>query len=422
MISLFILKPNTRGMHYGVGTYLKQLTDSLMKYEDVNILIINYVSDRYKEFTISSAIPRLTEIYIPATVTKLKNQKQNFKYANRVVDFLVPFINTSPNPIFQVNYPDALPIVKQLKSRFSVPVLSVIHSAQWQFAFNGNKQKFIEGYAGIKEFDDILKKAIEYEKELYEISDKIISVTQYMREFIINYYNTSNGKIEVVPNGIDKTIFQETDCIDKESLKQSLGFGENERIVLFSGRLDKGKGLYFLLDAFTEVVKQFSNIRLLLVGDDSGPDKINMYLSHCLNIWGKVTFTGFVEYEVMKKLYLIADIGIVPSVYDHCPYTVLEMMAHKIPLVLSRINGLSEMLNDSQCIFIEPIVDGCGELSFNKDEITKAILFLVNDEEKVKQITRDYPELIYNKFSGEHMASEMHSVLKSLCKATVEIF
>ena len=84
-----------------------------------------------------------------------------------------------------------------------------------------------------------------------------------------------------------------------------------------------------------------------------------------------MTYTGFLSKDHVTSFYKIADIVIAPSVYDHCPYTVLEMMASRIPLIVSRINGLDELLSDDHCDVLVPvdrdyklILPYCRELLF----------------------------------------------------------
>jgi len=412
MISLFIFKSNTRGMRYGIGTYINQLIGSLSIYPDIKIILVNFRSDKYKEFTLSNNLEQFTEIHIPSPIISSYSGFKNDKYSEKVVDLLTPFINKSDNIVFQINYLDALPLARTLKSRYKFPVLSIIHSAQWQFMFDGNKQNFKEIWSDREYSQRPDLKPIMQEKELYELSDLVVSVTDYMKEFIIRYYGLNEHKIKVIHNGIDNTLFHIPDKKERLELKKRLGFSIREKIILFSGRLDSSKGIYFLLEAFSEVVKRNDNTRLVLVGDDSGPDKIPQYLSHCSNMWGKVTFTGFIEYEHMLKFYQIADIGVIPSVYDHGTYVALEMIGHNIPLIVSDADGFEEFLTHDQCIFITQVVDDEGNIKFDKKDFAEAILSLLFDRKKAGRIISEYNKMIMNKLSSKRMASEYYSLLK----------
>lgn len=418
-ISLFIFRPTGRGVHYGIGTYLKYLTEALLTRGDIHIYVVNYLSDRKKEFDVEIINPRLRYIHIPPSRNSFKGDDQNQKYANRIVDFLTPFILSQPNVIFQTNYPDTLPIVKCLKSRFASKVISVVHSAQWQFIFEGNMKQFSEAWQDSKVRYSEKLKPIRAEKELYEISDKVISVTSYMRDFLMEYFGIPEKRIEVVHNGIDKKLHLIPDRRNRDDLKQRMGFDQNEKIILYAGRLDKWKGIYFLLDEFAELCNQHRNVRLVLVGEDSGPDKISQYLTHCKNNWSKVTFTGFVDFNTMQDLYQIADIGVIPSLYDHCPYVALEMISNNIPLIISDTEGLNEILTKDQCLYITPSIDDEGFVYFGKNVMKGALIKLLSAMDHPLEERLDYyPEVIKSRFSAEIMGSKMYSILLDLVQNT----
>lgn len=420
-ISLFIFKPIGRGVHYGIGTYLKYLTEALIIQGDIHIYVVNYLSDRKKEFDVEIINPSLQYIHIPPPKNSFNGDEKAQKYANRIVDFLTPFILSQPNVIFQTNYPDTLPIVKCLKSRFASKVISVVHSAQWQFIFEGNKKQFSEAWQDSKVRYSEKLKPILAEKELYEISDKVISVTSYMKDFMMEYFGIPEKKIEVVHNGIDKKLHLKLDRRHTDDLKQRIGFDRNEKIILYAGRLDKWKGIYFLLDEFAELCNQHKNVRLVLVGEDSGPDKISQYLTHCKDNWSKVTFTGFVDFNTMQDLYQIADIGIIPSLYDHCPFVALEMISNFIPLIISDTEGLNEILSKDQCLYIAHSIDDEGFVYFGKNEIKGALKKLLSAMDHPQKESLDYyPKVIESRFSAELMGSKMYSILLDLVHKTTD--
>ncbi|NLV18316.1 MAG: glycosyltransferase [Bacteroidetes bacterium] len=418
-ISLFILKPTGRGVHYGIGTYLKYLIEALLTRGDIHIYVVNYLSDRKKEFDVEIINPRLRYFHIPPPKNSFNGDEKAQKYANRIVDFLTPFILSQPNVIFQTNYPDTLPIVKRLKSRFTIKVISVVHSAQWQFIFEGNKKQFSEAWQDIKVRYSEKLKPIRAEKELYEISDKVISVTSYMKDFMIEYFGIPEKKIEVVHNGIDIEMHVLHKSTNRDNLKQKMGFDQDEKIILYAGRLDKWKGIYILLDEFAELCNQHKNVRLVLVGEDSGPDKISQYLTHCKNNWSKVTFTGFVDFNTMQDLYQIADIGIIPSLYDHCPYVALEMISNNIPLIISDTEGLNEILTKDQCLYITPSIDDEGFVYLGKNVMKGALNKLLSSMDHPQEERLDYyPKVIESRFSAELMGSKMYSILLDLFQKT----
>jgi glycosyltransferase len=403
MTDLFIFNSNQRASNYGIGTYVKQLTNSLLEYSNVNVYIVNYFS-KNKEFSKVLVKPRYTIIDIPQPLILLNlNEIQNEKYLHIISGLLTEIVKGQNNVVFQANDYIALTIVKHLKGKFNYPLVSVVHSAQWQMIFNGNKKKFINTLNDRKS-NEVVSKYLSKEKELYEMSDRIVSVTSYMKDFLVHFYNIDNDKISIAPNGFEENINPPPK--NKGSLKRENGFLPEEKIIVFSGRLDKSKGYSFLLEAFAEVVKQYNNIRLLIIGDG----EINTCFNYCKNIWGKVTFTGYVQKEQLFKFYQIADMGIIPSIYDHCPYSVLEMISFRIPLIMSNIEGLNEILTDNQCLFVNPEILQNGEISFNIKDIAEAILFIIqNKTTAIKMANRAY-EVIDSKFSAQKMAKSMEEL------------
>lgn len=415
MICLFIFKSNSRGMQYGIGTYIRELTDALLKYTDINLFLVNYKNNECNEFSIETISSRYFRINIPAPLhSSVQNNLYEKRYASSVVNLLSDLIPKKGKVIFQMNYIDDLPIIKKLKETYTHPVISVVHFAQWQQIFLSNKQKL----RGLN--IDVPSNNIEFtlarEKEMYMLSDHIISVTRYMKEFLVEEYSINPDKIDIVPNGLDFRRFQTVSQEEKIKLKYKLGFSPNEKLIIFSGRVDPCKGIFFLIDAFMEAYKYQDNLRLVIIGQGDIQDCLKRTDSY----FGKITYTGFIPLDKVMEFYKIADVGVISSIYDHCPYTVLEMMSQKIPLILSRINGLDEMLNESQCLFINPVISTDGEMSFDIKAIAEAILSITSDEERVKAITCDYAEIIRTRFAAQRMAIEMQSVLKSLC-VTVEI-
>ena len=97
---------------------------------------------------------------------------------------LSPFI-PEKDVIFQLNYIDDLQIGKLLKERYDHPVISVVHFAQYQQLFNGNRNK-LNGL-NIDNPSDNVEYTLFTEKELYRISDHIVSVTGYMKDFLVHY-------------------------------------------------------------------------------------------------------------------------------------------------------------------------------------------------------------------------------------------
>lgn len=410
-ITLFIFRSNARGMQYGIGTYLHELTEALLSYPNIKIVLVSYKSSDIKEISILKTTDRCVEIKIPQPLIPIKqNSAFENKYASAVTKLLFKIIPPNEQVIFQFNYIDDLPILLKIKECFGFPVLSVVHFAQFQQIFEGKIME-IAGLNLDKPADNI-EFTLSQEREMYRQSDHIVSVTRYMKDFLVNEYHIRSDKISVIKNGLNHIINSQVTEEEKAGIKRRFGFGENEIILLFSGRIDPCKGINYLMEAFELAGRKNDSLRLVMLGQGSIQD-CQKKIQTC---FGKVTYTGFLPRETVTEFYKIADIGISPSVYDHCPYSVLEMMANRIPLIMTRINGLDELLSNEECVFINPVISSEGDISFSIEEITGSILSLAADKERRIRLAAKSYETYMKRFTAAGMAESMHKLFYSLLK------
>ena len=405
MISLYIFKSNARGMQYGMGTYIRELTGALLANTNINLYVINYHNRDQSEFTIDHISPSYCKINIPSPkVPSLRHNQFDEKYATAVINLLSEVIPESGKVVFQMNYIDDFTIFRKLKEKYSYPVISIVHFAQWQQLFNGNKGR-LNGL-NINNPSNNIEFTLCREKAMYLSSDHIVSVTRYMKDFLISEYGIDSEKIDVIPNGIDFSRFHTISQEEKISHKHNSGFRQEEKIILFSGRIDHCKGIFLLIDAFCKACNKVDDLRLVIVGLGD----ITACLKRYSSFYGRITFTGFIPLDQMKNFYQIADIGVVTSVYDHCPYTVLEMMAYNVPMIVSRINGLDEILDDEQCFFIDPVFKESGEITFDIDQLADAIINLTRDNLLRNKLAFNSYKKLTEKFTASRMAEEMRSL------------
>jgi glycosyltransferase involved in cell wall biosynthesis len=165
--------------------------------------------------------------------------------------------------------------------------------------------------------------------------------------------------------GLDlKTVCMVANPVDADKFspegKRALA-SNGKLIVLFAGRLEERKGVYQLMDAIPQVVKQVENVRFVLIGKDTdtGPGgssakKIleeRLAASKCSQY---VEFINHVNLEDMPACYRSADLCVVPSLYDNAPYTVLEAMSCGKPIVATSAGGIPEYLVHNETGLLVP--------------------------------------------------------------------
>ncbi len=170
--------------------------------------------------------------------------------------------------------------------------------------------------------------------------DAFIATTGEIRDGLLRE-GIREERIWRIPNFIDLSLYPPSGS--KEAIKRSLGLPEG-RIFVFAGRFVKRKGIEYLLRAWAEVLREApQGVYLLLLGD--GPLKAEMVsLSRSLAIEKKTLFLGHVE-EVREYLYA-SDAFVLPSLQEGMPNSLLEAMACSLPVIATRIGGVTDIIED----------------------------------------------------------------------------
>lgn len=153
--------------------------------------------------------------------------------------------------------------------------------------------------------------------------------------------------IEVVPNGVELTRFIQAEPLSRADY----GFGENDTLLIYTGRLGPEKNLEFLLQAFAGVAQAVENVRLLLVGD--GPLKAELQeLATDLQITASVQFTGLIPYDNMPGYLAMCDAFVTASVTEVHPLSVVEAMGVGLPVMGIQSPGVGDTVEDGVTGFL----------------------------------------------------------------------
>ena len=226
--------------------------------------------------------------------------------------------------------------------------------------------------------NDFLNSDTRGSKEIYDKASRIITVSQYIANRI-KTINKDDTKCFPVLNGIDTHAFSPKP--GGTIVRDKLGLSMNDFVIVFSGRLTPEKGIYELISALSKL-KSYPSIKLLVIGspfygnakDEDSYVKSLKY--KCDSIKDRVVFTGFVPYKQMPAYYRMADVAVVPSMWDDpCPISVLEAQATGLPIIATRRGGIPEEVTEDNAILLST------DESF-VDHLAEAILHLYNHPEE----------------------------------------
>ncbi|MDX7986422.1 glycosyltransferase [Xenorhabdus sp. 12] len=249
-----------------------------------------------------------------------------YPYAKRIIDTVRHYQDTSGEyPILVIQ--NSIPLYNELKKLYPEEMM-VLHLHNKHKATNLNPRT------------------------------KLITPSLFLADFFRSEASIEN--IRIVPNGIDNTLYMRETCWKRERF----GLKNDEKVILYAGRLDKGKGVIELMDAVTLMHQQGQNIKLLLIGDHATIKKgeREVYRRKVLekaSVMGmNCILAGSLPPSDMHQVYPLADLTVVPSLGEEAFCMVaLESMACGVPVLVSSRGGIKEFVRPGNTGFLlqEPL-------------------------------------------------------------------
>lgn len=219
--------------------------------------------------------------------------------------------------------------------------------------------------------------------------DRYIAVSQANARYLIEEKKLPERKIQVIRNGCDIRHFNPEHQAPR-GLKHSLGFGEADPVLLVLGRLEPQKGHRYLLEALPAILREFPEAKLVSLGDGCLRSELEE-MTRGLGVAGAVRFVGF-QSNVSDWLAL-ADVSVLPSLYEGLPLVALESLAAVRPVVASAVDGTVEIVLDGKTGFAVPPAEPA--------RLSEAILRLLRDPELRRKFGEAGRKLVLENFSQE---------------------
>jgi glycosyltransferase involved in cell wall biosynthesis len=182
--------------------------------------------------------------------------------------------------------------------------------------------------------------------------DRIIAVSEFVKQELINLVNVKESRITVIASGIDTSVFYPRPR-NEESVLLIQPFSFRRPYILYAARLDHPvKNHVKLIEAFG-IFKERTRYphRLVLAGYDSKNSEQVKYAASISNHRKDIFFTGHFPYTSLPELYAGADFVVVPSMYEGFGLGVLEAMASGVPVACARAASLPETAEHAALYF-----------------------------------------------------------------------
>jgi glycogen(starch) synthase len=170
-------------------------------------------------------------------------------------------------------------------------------------------------------------------------ADRVIVCSHYMRGHVADVFGIAEDGVAVVPNGIDPLDLRPVG--DLAALRAQHA-APDERLVLLTGRLVYEKGFQIALDALPGVIRRVGGVRFLVAGAGTHRAELEAQARR-LGLDAHGAFLGWIGDDLLHSLYRIADLCVVPSLYEPFGLVALEAMASGCPCIVADTGGLREV-------------------------------------------------------------------------------
>jgi glycogen(starch) synthase len=230
---------------------------------------------------------------------------------------------------------------------------------------------------------------------------KVICCSYYMIQHVRYVFGLPNDKLVMVPNGVNTSNYDAN--FDTAVFRSKFALPE-ERIVLFVGRLVYEKGIHILINAVPKILSKV-NSKFIIVGSGYMKEQL-LNIVRSIGLEHKVLFQGFMDEDSLLKLQRVADVSVVPSLFEPFGIVALEAMAARSPVVASDTGGLSEI--------IEHDVTGVKVYPNNPDSLAWGIIKVLQDDGYARYIRDNAYRRMLERYNWEKIAQQTKRVYEDV--------
>ncbi|MCR4344578.1 MAG: glycosyltransferase family 4 protein [Candidatus Scalindua sp.] len=224
--------------------------------------------------------------------------------------------------------------------------------------------------------------------------DAIIAVSDEVAKSTLKWYFVERRKVYTVHNGVETNLFR-PDQEQREHTRKALAILNKEKVLLFFSVVTKQKGLHLLIKALPTILKNNKCVKLMIIGEGEYLDEARLMVEQS-GLEDHAFFTGHIPREMASHYINASDIFIMPTLrQEGLPFSLIEAMACQKPVIVSRIGGISSVIDDGiNGLLIQP-----GDVS----KLAEKVIFLLDNKDFSDKLAKNGRDKVVQKFSLEHM-------------------
>lgn len=227
---------------------------------------------------------------------------------------------------------------------------------------------------------------------------KVIAISQQVKEHLISDFKLPGSRISVIHNGIDTKNFG--DFSARDNLRRELG-SPAEHLVGMIARLSEVKGHTYLIQAMQEVVKYFPKTKLLIIGQGKTKEAL---VKETRNLGLEESIVFIPEAKDTKEVLAALDIFVMPSLQEGLGLALMEAMAQGVAVVASAVGGIKTLIQDKR--------NGLLVAPADAPALAQAMITLLKDAELRRNLGARAREFIVTNFSQEEMVDKTEAVYR----------
>ncbi len=332
-------------------------------------LLMKYMKDRHNVYLITNggdSFDRLDELNIEHKIIKGMNSKNPLSFANNV---------------------------NQIRSYIKEKKINIVHTHHRYAELLALQAKKLIASKKPKTVLTSLSMVNKRYKVEYK-SDKIIAVSNSVKNMLTEKFNVSTGRISLIPNFTDTDEIHELEILAPLTRDHGRFFN-----ILAVGRFHHEKNFEVLLKALN--LLNDKTIELILVGEgDNDIDYKKFIALHNLNVEIIVPQKNLIQY------FLVADLCVLPSVRDPFPNFMLQAGLHRKPFIGANVDGIGELINDGE--------NGLLFTSGNEQELAEKINSFRNNKSLANKCAENLHKDVLNNYTQEFIVSKIEALYNDI--------
>jgi len=238
-------------------------------------------------------------------------------------------------------------------------------------------------------------------------ANRYVCISQEIKNQLLNH-GFDETRMVLIPNGVDTQVFVPVTSAEKKVLRNRLGLPLHKRIVVFTGRLVRRKGLKTLACAWKQVCQDNDDVLLLVLGSGNFQrDSVEEWLKEYIRAKNLNDYTLLVgNVDNVSEFLQASDISVLPSLFEGLPNALLEAMACGLPVVATNIGGIIDIARDN----IEGILVALG----NQEHLYRAITRLLENPELAENLAKSARKRVVEEYSLDRTCRKLFTLYSEL--------